>query len=156
MHHQTSGEEKEKNVSQTNKKTYQNQTLQQESQRNKHLGCPSCKILGTILEIDKVAWVVILCLSIRLLSVISRTLVGRETYSSAEKQSVHSTEPANWSIWVFPLSIFTQRTRKLMMMHKALHLREDGLFVSRKERRLANIEYSMDASILGQRLHKKE
>ena len=44
-----------------------------------------------------------------------------------------------------------QRTRKLMTMHKALHLREDvdRLYVSRKEwgRGLASIEDSVDASI---------
>ena len=44
-----------------------------------------------------------------------------------------------------------QRTRKLMTMHKALHLRNDvgRLYVSRKERgrRLASIEDSIDASI---------
>ena len=38
----------------TNKKDSQNQDLQQKSlQRNKHLGCPPCKILGTILEMDE-------------------------------------------------------------------------------------------------------
>ena len=44
-----------------------------------------------------------------------------------------------------------QRTRKLMTMHKALHLRDDvdRLYVSRKEggRGLANIEESVDTSI---------
>ena len=44
-----------------------------------------------------------------------------------------------------------QRTRKLMTMHKALHLRDDGdrRYVSRKEggRGLTNIEDSVDASI---------
>ena len=44
-----------------------------------------------------------------------------------------------------------QRTRKLMMMHKVLHPRDevDRLYVSRKEggRRLASIEDSVDASI---------
>ena len=42
-----------------------------------------------------------------------------------------------------------QRTRKLMTMHKALHLRDDvdRVYVSRKEggRRLACIEDSVDA-----------
>ena len=44
-----------------------------------------------------------------------------------------------------------QRTRKLMTMHEALHLRDDvdRLYVSRKEggRGLASIEHSVDASI---------
>ena len=44
-----------------------------------------------------------------------------------------------------------QRTRKLMTMHKALHLRDDvdWLYVSRKEggRGLASIEDSVDGSI---------
>ena len=44
-----------------------------------------------------------------------------------------------------------QRTRKLMTMHKAIHLRDDvdRLYVSRKEggRGLASIEDSVDASI---------
>ena len=44
-------EMKEKSVSQMNKETSQNQTLQLEShQRNKHRGCPPCKIFGTILK----------------------------------------------------------------------------------------------------------
>ena len=36
-------------------------------------------------------------LTIRLFSVISRTLVGGGSYPSAEKQSVYSTAPANWA-----------------------------------------------------------
>ena len=44
-----------------------------------------------------------------------------------------------------------QRTRKLMAMHKALHLRDDvdRLYVPRKEggRGLASIEESVDTSI---------
>ena len=44
-----------------------------------------------------------------------------------------------------------QRTRKLMIMHKALHPRDDvdRLYLSRREgeRRLAGIEDSVDASI---------
>ena len=41
-------------VSYTNEKTSRKQTLQQESyQKNKHLGFPPCKILGTILQINK-------------------------------------------------------------------------------------------------------
>ena len=41
-----------------------------------------------------------------------------------------------------------QRTGKLMTMHKALHSRNDRLYVSRKERRsIASIEDSVDASI---------
>ena len=35
--------------------------------------------------------------TIRLFSVISRTLIG-ESYPSAEKQSVYSTAPTNWAI----------------------------------------------------------
>ena len=52
-------------------------------------------------------------LTIRLLCVISRTLVGRGSYPSAELQSVYSTAPANWAkqmkefslkiIWVYTL-----------------------------------------------------
>ena len=40
-------------------------------------------------------------LTIRLFSVISRTLVecGGGSYSSAEKQSVYSTAPADWTIF---------------------------------------------------------
>ena len=37
-----------------NEKTSRNQAPQQEShQRDKHLGCPFCKILGAILEVAK-------------------------------------------------------------------------------------------------------
>ena len=36
-------------------------------------------------------------LTIRLFSVISRTLVGGMSYPSAEKQSVYSTAPADWA-----------------------------------------------------------
>ena len=54
-HHQTSGDEKNnKSVSQMNEKAALNQALQQEyHQRDQHLGCPSFKILGTILEMDE-------------------------------------------------------------------------------------------------------
>ena len=49
------------------------------------------------------------------------------------------------------LKQMNQRTRKLMTMHKALHLRNDvdRLYVSRKEGRrvLPSIEYSVDPSI---------
>ena len=38
-------------------------------------------------------------LTIRLFIVISRTLVGGGSYSSAEKQSMNSTAPADWAIW---------------------------------------------------------
>ena len=41
-------------------------------------------------------------LTIRLFSVISRTLVGGGSYPSAEKQSVYSTAPADWAMSVFP------------------------------------------------------
>ena len=50
-HHQTSRDERKnrKRVLQKNEKNSQNQALQQESnQRDKHLGSPPCKILGTI------------------------------------------------------------------------------------------------------------
>ena len=55
-HHQTSGNDRKNNksVPQTDEKTSQNQTLQQKShQRDKHLGYPTCKILRTILKIEK-------------------------------------------------------------------------------------------------------
>ena len=43
-----------KSLSQKNKKSSRNQTLLQEShQRIKYLGCPTCTILGTILEVDE-------------------------------------------------------------------------------------------------------
>ena len=53
--------------------------------------------------------------------------------------------------WTRELKQMDQRTRKLMTMHKALHLRNvvDRLYVSRKERgrRLASTEDSFDASM---------
>ena len=56
-HHQTSRDEgkiNKKRVSQTNEKDSQNQALLQKShQRDKHLGSPPCKILGTIPKMDK-------------------------------------------------------------------------------------------------------
>ena len=55
-HYQTSRNERKnkKRLSQSNEKTSQNQTLQQEShQKDKQLGSPHCKILRTILEMDK-------------------------------------------------------------------------------------------------------
>ena len=50
---------------------------------------------GVLCHSPKHYWNVI----IRLFSVISRTLVGGG-YPSAEKQSVYSTAPADWAIWV--------------------------------------------------------
>ena len=51
------------------------------------------------------------------------------------------------------LSQIDKSTRMMMMMHKALHLRDDTdrLYASRKDggRGLASIEYCMDASIWG-------
>ena len=55
-HNQTSrnGRKNKKRVSQTNENTSPNQTLHRESHQNsKHLDSPSCKILWTILNIDK-------------------------------------------------------------------------------------------------------
>ena len=55
-HHQTSrdGRKNLKRVSQENKETIQNQTISEKSyQRDKCLCCLSCKILGTILKVDK-------------------------------------------------------------------------------------------------------
>ena len=55
-HHQTSGGERknDRRVPQTNEKTSQNLALQQiPHQRNKHLDSIPCKILGTILKMDK-------------------------------------------------------------------------------------------------------
>ena len=53
--------------------------------------------------------------------------------------------------WTKELRRINQRTRKLMMMHKALHPRDDKdrLYVSRKEggRDLANIEDCVEATI---------
>ena len=47
-------EKKNKRVSQENEKTTPNQTIWQKShQRDKNLGCPTRKILGTILEVDE-------------------------------------------------------------------------------------------------------
>ena len=41
-------------IPQKNKKTFQNQALRQKShQMNKHLGSPPCKMLETILKINK-------------------------------------------------------------------------------------------------------
>ena len=37
-----------------NEKTYRNQVLEQEShQCDKHLGCPPCNILDTVLQVDE-------------------------------------------------------------------------------------------------------
>ena len=106
-HHQTWGDERKnlKRASQKNQKITRNKTLEQEPcQRDKYLGCPPCKILGTILEVD------------------------REELKQME-----------------------QRTRKLMTVYKALHLRYDvdRRYVSRKEggRGLSSIEDSVDASM---------
>ena len=55
-HLQTSADERKnlKSVSQKNEKTSRNQSILQKShERNKHLVCPSRKILGTILEVDE-------------------------------------------------------------------------------------------------------
>ena len=54
-HHPASGDERKdsKRVPQENEKTTQNQTvLQKPHQRDKHLGCPPCKILGTIFNVE--------------------------------------------------------------------------------------------------------
>ena len=54
-HHQTSEDKRKNEYLRRMKKTFRNQTLQQEShQRDKYLGYPNCKILGTILKIDEV------------------------------------------------------------------------------------------------------
>ena len=55
-HHQTSEDERKnkKRIAQTSEKISRNQTLQQNfHQRDKHLGSPPCKILGTSLLMDK-------------------------------------------------------------------------------------------------------
>ena len=44
---------KKKNVAQKKKASRKQALLQKTQQSNKHLGCSSCKILGTIIEIDK-------------------------------------------------------------------------------------------------------
>ena len=53
--------------------------------------------------------------------------------------------------WTRELKQMDQRTRKLMIIHKALHPRDnvDKLYVPRKEggRRLASIEDSVDTSL---------
>ena len=55
-HHRTRGDERKNFLKtfQTKEKNSRKQALQQESdRRDKHLGCPPCKIIGTILKMDK-------------------------------------------------------------------------------------------------------
>ena len=53
-YHQTNTDERtsEKGVSQENKKTSQNQ-MQSSNQKNKYIGCYSCKQLWTLLKLNK-------------------------------------------------------------------------------------------------------